>query len=93
MLVMLVTGAPSVARSGSLSPVLRGEGWGEGRLCKVAQFDGMAPHPNPLPEYREEGTTRFHRPTTILKTNIAPKLSILILRWSRTMSIPTHLRV
>ncbi len=35
-------------QSGSLSPVLRGEGWGEGRFCGLRNFP-KRPSPYPLP--------------------------------------------
>src|SRR6185437_7612635 len=50
----------SAVRSYSLSPVLRGEGWGEGPFSRAAQLDQPPLTPTLSPEYGGEGACPCH---------------------------------
>src|SRR6185437_11801890 len=50
--------------SGSLSPVLRGEGWGEGPFSRGAHFPERPLTLTLSPEYRGEGTRKIARTRT-----------------------------
>ncbi len=56
MLESLKKHMPAAASPLSPSPCTQGEGWGEGSAGRA----GIAPHPNPLPEYRERGQESPH---------------------------------